>query len=406
MTAFRAAVTGLGLVTPAGLGVGQNWARVLSGEPTARSDPDLAGLPVDFACRVRDFDPVARLGESKAWRLDRHQQFALVAAWEAVSDAALTPGEWDGGRVGIVIGTGAGGTATMEAQQSVLTDRGAGKVSARTLPMGLPNMASGLLAMDLGAYGPNLSVSTACASGATAIGVAREMLRSGTADIVLAGGAEAAVTPLFVSTFARARALSLRRTEPERASRPFDAARDGFVIGEGAGVLVLETEEHARARGAPVRAFVTGYGASSDGYHVTAPDPDGAGVRRAISAALSDAEIMADEVQYINAHGTSTPLNDVIEARTIRKVFGGGVAVSSTKGVTGHTLGAAGAIEAVYTVLALHNGCIPPTANLDEPDADIDVDLVRGVARRARLDVVATNSFGFGGQNAVLLMTK
>jgi 3-oxoacyl-[acyl-carrier-protein] synthase II len=305
--------------------------------------------------------------------------------------------------VGVVIGSGAGGTATLEAQHAALVREGPTAVSPLTLPMGLLNMAAGQLAIELGARGPCLAPCTACASGATAIGIARDMLRSGAADIVIAGGAEAPVTPLYVSAFSRMRVLS-RRSDPETASRPFDSARDGFVLGEGAGVLVLESEAHAGARGARALARIIGFGASADAHHVTNPDPEGRGARQAMQAALADAGLTAGDVQYVNAHGTSTPLNDSIEAGAIRAVFGDDVPVSSTKGVTGHLLGAAGAVEAAYAALALRHGVIPPTANLTDPDPEIAVDLVYRKARKRRLEHAMSNSFGFGGQNASLVI--
>lgn len=406
MPGFAAAVTGLGLITPAGTGIEANWDRVTSGRPTAAVDPELDGLPVNFACRVPDFDPAASLGEQKTWQLDRHQQFALVAAREAIRDAGLSPESWDGSRVAVVLGSGAGGSSTMENQQTRLLERGAAKVSALTLPMGLVNMAAGRLAIEFGARGPNLTVCTACASGASAIGTARDLLRSGAADIVIAGGTEAVVTPLFVAAFNRMRALSRNNSDPGAASRPFDEARDGFVIAEGAGVLVLESERHAQARKARVRGHVVGYGASADGHHITAPDADGAGAEQALRTAMKDADLTAEEVQHVNAHGTSTPLNDVAEAATIRRVIGDHAAVSSTKGVTGHALGAAGAIEAAYSILALQHACIPPTANLENPDPRVDVDLVAGAARAGEVRVALSNSFGFGGQNAVLAFAR
>ncbi|TDD37741.1 beta-ketoacyl-[acyl-carrier-protein] synthase family protein [Saccharopolyspora elongata] len=404
MSGFAVAVTGLGLITPAGIGVKENWNRVAEGHPTAATDLELAGLQVDFSCRVPGFDPAASLGKHNAWRLDRHQQFALVAAREAVRDAGLSEENWDVTRVGVVLGTGAGGTSTMEAQQTKLLDSGAAKVSAMTLPMGLLNMAAGQLAIELGVRGPNLTICTACASGTSAIGVARDLIRSGAADIVIAGATEAAVTPLFVAAFSRMRALSRKSHDPRSASRPFDAMRDGFVIAEGAAVLILESERHALARGARVRGRVIGYGASADGHHVTAPDPEGNGAEQALRSALTDAGLTAREVQHVNAHGTSTPLNDVAEAATIRRVLGDHVAVSSTKGVTGHALGAGGAIEAAYGILSLQHGCIPPTANLENPDPQIELDLVSKTARPCALEVVMSNSFGFGGQNAVLAL--
>jgi 3-oxoacyl-[acyl-carrier-protein] synthase II len=403
MSGFAAAITGMGLVTPAGIGVADNWKRVVDGKSTAALDPELSNFPVGISCRVPGFMP-EELGVPNLWQWDRFAQFALVATLEALADAGLKPGQWeDGSRVAVIIGSGAGGTATLEAQHAALLADGPSGISPLTLPMGLLNMAAGQVAIELGARGPCLAPCTACASGASAIGIARDILRAGIADIVVAGGTEAPITPLYISSFARMRALS-RRTDAETASRPFDAARDGFVLGEGAGMFVLETEDHARARGARVRARVVGYGASADAHHVTSPHPEGLGAKLAMKAALADAGLSADEVAYINAHGTSTPANDIIESAAIRELFGSRVAVSSTKGVTGHLLGAAGAIEAAYTVLALEQSLIPPTANLTNPDPRIDVDLVYQSAREQRLHFALSNSFGFGGQNVSLLL--
>ena len=404
MSAFAAAITGIGLVTPAGIGVEENWTRIVSGKAAAANDPELAGLPVTMACRVPEFSTEA-LGLRGAWQWDRYAQFAIAAAHQALRHAGLEPGSWaDSSRVAVVIGSGAGGTATLEKQHRILIERGPTDISPLTLPMGLLNMAAGQVAIEIQAAGPCLAPCTACAAGATAIGIARDMLRLGTADIVIAGGAEAPVTPLYVSAFSRMRALS-RRTDPATASRPFDVTRDGFVLGEGAGVLVMESEEHASARGAPVIARVIGYGASADAYHVTSPHPEGRGAALAIRAALADAELASRDVRYVNAHGTSTPLNDVIEGQVIHDVLGPDTQVSSTKGVIGHTLGAAGAIEAAYTALTVRHGVIPPTANLTDPDPKVHLDLVYKVPRYGRLDVALSNSFGFGGQNAAILVT-
>jgi len=402
---FAAAVTGIGLVTPAGIGVSESWNYVLKGESVAAPDPELADLPVDFSCRVPGFDPVAVVGPKRSWRMDRVQMLSIAAARQAVEDAGLVAGHWNGARVGVVVGTGLGGMGTLESQHSAMRDKGAGKVSALTLPMFLINMAAGQLAIELGARGPNLTVSTACASGATAIGVARDLLRSGAADVVVAGGADAGVTPMTVASFAKMNALSTRRSDPRTASRPFDSDRDGFVIAEGAGMVVLESEDHARARGARVRGKIIGYGASADAHHVTAPDPQGVGAEQAIRTALADGDVAASDVEYINAHGTSTRLNDSVEASTINRVFGTRPAVSSTKGAIGHTLGAAGAIEAIYSVLALEHGVVPPTANLVNPDPEIDLDLV-GSPRGGAYQVAMSNSFGFGGANAVLVLAS
>lgn len=286
-----------------------------------------------------------------------------------------------------------------------MIERGPGAVSALLIPMLVPNMVAGHLAMDLRATGPNFVTATACASGATAIGSALQLLRDGTCDVVVAGGGEAGVTPLMVTGFTQMGALSKRLDEPSAASRPFDADRDGFVIGEGSGMLVLEREADARARGATVRARIAGYGASADAYHMTAPDPGGTGVLQALRTALAAAGVMPDEVGHVNAHGTSTPLNDAAEAAVLRKLLGEGAAVTSTKGVVGHTLGAAGAIEAALTVLAVERSTVPPTANLERLDPEIELDVVSGAPREGKLEVAVSNSFGFGGQNAVLVIT-
>jgi beta-ketoacyl-acyl-carrier-protein synthase II len=400
------AVTGLGALTAAGAGVERTWTGVLDGRSPAATDPALAGIPVDFACRVPDFDANAELGRKSARRLDRFVQLALVAAREAVADAGLDPATWDGTRVGVVMGCGMGGAATWEEQHRRMLEHGPDRVSPLLIPMLVPNMVAGHLGMEFGATGPNLVTATACASGATAIGVARDLLRSGACDIAITGGTEAGLTPLSIAAFAQMGALSRRRQDPSAASRPFDVDRDGFVAGEGAAVLVLEREDAAAARGARVHARLAGYGASADAHHATAPDPAGGGAERAIRAALADAGVDPGEVQHVNAHGTSTPLNDVTEARTLQRVLTGEFSVTSTKGVTGHTLGAAGAIEAVLSVLTVARGLVPPTANLDSQDPEITVDVVAKAPREQRVDVAMSNSFGFGGQNAVLVVTS
>ena len=406
MTALpTAAVTGLGLVTPAGIGVEASWAGVLAGQSTAATDPVLEGISVDMSCRVPDFDADALLGRKASRRLDRFVQLAVVAAREAVADAGLDPQTWDDARVGVVIGCGMGGAATWEQQHARMLADGPSKVSPLLIPMLVPNMVAGQLAMDLHALGPNLVTATACASGATAIGVARDLLRSGACDVVLAGGTEAGLTPLAIAGFAQMGALSQRTDHPAAASRPFDVDRDGFVAAEAAGMLVLERSDDARARRAPVRATMAGYGASADGHHITAPDPDGAGAERAMTAALADAGLSTGDIVHVNAHGTSTPLNDVAEARTLRRVIGDHINLTSTKGVTGHALGAAGAIEAAFTVLTVQHGMIPPTANLDSQDPDVDLDVVAKAPREQAVPAAMSDSFGFGGQNAVLVVT-
>ncbi|GGV41391.1 3-oxoacyl-[acyl-carrier-protein] synthase 2 [Streptomyces spectabilis] len=399
------AVTGVGLVTAAGIGAAATWAGVCGGRSAAASDPGLAGLPVDISCTVPGFSPRRHVGRRSVLTQDRFSQLSVAAAREAVADSGLDPATWDGARVGVVVGCGLGGVATWEAQHRRLLDDGPKAVSALLVPMLVPNMVAGHLAMDLGATGPNLVTATACASGATAIGTALQLLRDGSCDVVVAGGGEAGVTPLMVTGFAQMGALSRRVGEPAAASRPFDRDRDGFVIGEGSGMLVLERAADARARGAAVRARVAGYGASADAHHLTAPDPQGTGVLLALRTALARAGVMPDEVDHVNAHGTSTPLNDAAEAAAVRKFLGPGPAVTSAKGVLGHTLGAAGAIEAALTVLAVQHGTVPPTANLTHQDPDIDLDVVTGAPRERPLEVAVSNSFGFGGQNAVLVVT-
>lgn len=404
---FDAAVTGVGMVSAAGIGVPAAWERIRAGESTAAGTvPALAGTPAGFGCHIPDFDAVGAVGRRKAWRLDRSSQFAIAAAAEAIADAGLDPACWEGTRVGVVLGNGIGGAATWEKQHNVLLDAGPLKVSPLLIPMLSINMSAGYVAMECGARGPNFVTATACASGTTAIGMARELLRSGRCDIVVAGGTEACLVPSIVSGFSQMGALSKRHGAPALASRPFDADRDGFVPAEGAAVLVLESAGHARARGARVRALVSGFGASADAHHATAPDPQGAGAELAVRGALADAGLGPRDVDHVNAHGTSTPLNDVSEARMIRRVIGGHAAVTSIKGVVGHALGAAGAIEAVATVLTIEDGFIPPTANLDSLDPEIDLDVVAKAGREGPVGVAVSNSFGFGGQNAVLVFSK
>ncbi|MFF4406543.1 beta-ketoacyl-[acyl-carrier-protein] synthase family protein [Streptomyces sp. NPDC001262] len=399
------AVTGLGLVTPAGIGVEENWKRVLSGQSCARHDEALAGMPVDFSCRVPGFDVDELLGGFASWQLERFVQFAVVASRLAVADAGLDHRTWDGTRVGVVLGNSLGGAATFAEQHEAFRAGGPAKVSPLLVTKYMPNMAAGQVAIDCGALGPSMVTATACASGATAVGVARDLLWSGACDIVLAGASESALTPTVMAGLAKMGALSARRDAPEHAGKPFDAERDGFVAAEAAGVLVLEREADARARGARVRALVRGYGASSDAHHATAPHPEGRGIEQALRAALADAGTTPSEVDHVNAHGTATPMNDLVEGRMLRRVLGEGPAVTSTKGVTGHALAAAGAIEAAYAVLAVEHGMVPPTANLKNPDPAIDLDVVSGEARAGRIEVAVSTSLGFGGHNAVLVLT-
>jgi len=405
MTRSAVSVTGVGLVTAAGLGTEPTWRAVCAGRPTAGRDPELAGLPVDLSCRVPDFDADELVHRRSSLTHDRFVQLALLAAREAVADAGVDLDEYAGARVGVVLGSALGGVATWETQAHRMAEGGTSSVSPLLVPRMMHNMAAAHVAMDLGVTGPNLATATACASGATAVGTAAQLIRDGSCDVAVAGGTDAALTPLVAAGFARMGALSRRLSDPAGASRPFDADRDGFVMGEGSGVLVLERERDARARGARIRAGAAGYGASADAHHMTAPDPDGTGVLAAVQQALAAAELLPDDVGYVNAHGTSTPLNDLVEARTAAKLFPRATAVSSTKGVTGHTLGAAGAIEAALTVLAVERGVLPPTANLQHPDPEVELDLVAGAPREERVAAAVSNSFGFGGQNAVLVFT-
>ena len=402
MSGLDIAVTGLGLVTPGGVGVAAGWEAVLAGRSTAAHDPALAGHEVTISCRVPDFDADALLGARRAVRLDRFTRLALVAAREAVAEEDLAA--WDAARVGVVIGTSAGGGETFERQHGVLLADGPTGVSPLVLPMHLPNMVAGQVAIEFGFHGPNLVVSTACASGATAIGVACDLLAARRCDVVLAGGVDALLNPLTMAGFARMGALS-RRDDPATASRPFDVDRDGFVAGEGAAVLVLRRAEDARADGRRVRARVVGYGATADAHHITNPDPEGRGVIAAAKAALADAGASPSDVGHVNAHGTSTQLNDLVEGRVLAGLLPSGPLVTSTKGVTGHMLGAAGAAEAAFTVLAVERGVVPPTANLVTLDPRLDLDVATAAVPR-EIDLALSNSFGFGGQNAVLAIAK
>ncbi|WP_407284978.1 beta-ketoacyl-[acyl-carrier-protein] synthase family protein [Streptomyces sp. BP-8] len=403
MTSRDVAVTGLGLVTPAGIGVETNWTAVCAGRGTGAFDPTLDDLPVRISCRVPDFDAEARLGGRLSHRLDRATQFALVAAREAITDAGLDPGSWTRPRVGVVLGTGHGGVGTFEQEHRAFLDVGVDEVSPLLHPRQLPNMAAGVVAMDCGAHGPNLVVSTACASGATALGTARDLLLLERCDVVIAGACEAPLTPMTIAGFSRMGALSRRVCDPRHASSPFDVERDGFVAAEGAAILVLERMDHATARGARIRSRLVGYGATADGHHVTAPEPHGRGLEAAITAALRDADADPRDVNHVNAHGTSTPANDRLEASVMSRVYTGAPLVASTKGVTGHLLGAAGAAEAAYTVLAVEHAMVPPTANLRQPDPSVTVQIAaRSTPTKVALAV--THSMGFGGQNAVLVI--
>ncbi|MEU0194368.1 beta-ketoacyl-[acyl-carrier-protein] synthase family protein [Streptomyces afghaniensis] len=403
MSGSRTVVTGIGLATAGGVGADATWRRLCEGRPTATTDDRLAGLPVDFSCRVPDDDLAAALGRGLRWRTDRFIHLAIAAAREAVRDSGLEPTDWEGDRVGVVIGVGSSSRDTDLHIAACMTSGQYQKISPTTVPRALPNMAAGEIAADLGAKGPGLGVSTACASGATAIGIGRQLLQSGMCDIAVVGGAESACGPLSSMSFWRLGALSTRRHDPLGASRPFDAERDGFVLAEGAGVLVLERAEHARARRIRPKAVLSGFGATSDAYHSTTPHPEGEGAVRAVHDALRQADLAPTDIDHVNAHATSTPLNDRTEAAVLHRVFPLPPPVTATKSILGHSLGAAGAVEAAVCVLTLHHQTIHPAANLDVPEAGIDLDIVTKVARPCRIDTALSTSFGFGGHNAALI---
>ncbi|MEU3436219.1 beta-ketoacyl-[acyl-carrier-protein] synthase family protein [Streptomyces sp. NPDC006863] len=404
---FAAAVTGVGLVTSAGTGVEAAWHGVTEGlAPSAAPRPELDGLPCDFFYSVTDCDPAAVLGVATQRLMDRFAQFAVIAAREAVADAGLDPAVWDSGRVGVVIGSAHGGLPFYDEQAAALASRGPRRVSPKLAPLSVVNGAASSVSLDLGVHGPSQAVSTACSSGTVAIGTAHQMLRSGACDVVITGGAESTCARLLIASACSLKAVSTRREDPAAACRPFDTHRDGFVVGEGAGLLVLEHPDHARARGATVRARVNGYGASSDAHSAVAPDPDGLGIERALRTALADAGLSPADVGHVNAHGTSTLSNDLIEATMLRRVLGESPLVTSTKAMTGHTLGAAGGIEAALTVLALQHQVVPPTVNLDAPDPQIPLDVVAKEARAAAFDCAVKTSLGFGGHNAALVLTR
>lgn len=406
MSGQPVAVTGLGMVTPAGMGAAATWDHMCTGAPTATSDPELAGLAVDFSCRVPDLDGRRRLGGRLSMRLDRFGQMAVIAAREAVSHAGLDPGDWNAPRVGVVLGVGANSLSTYPQEFARLRDGDIDKVSPFVLPRSVPNMVAGAVSLDLRAQGPSFTVSTACASGTTALAVACDLLRGGACDIVISGGSESAASVMTSVVFGQMQALSRRCHDPAGASRPYDADRDGFVLGEGAGVLVLERTTHARARGASPLACLAGHGSSSDAYHYTSPHPEGDGLARAIRSALADAGLAPHDIGHVNAHGTSTRLNDKAEAGALHQVFRRPPPVTANKSVVGHSLGAAGAIEAALTVLTLQHQVIPPTANLDRMDPAIDLDVVTKAPRAAPVDAALSVSSGFGGQNAAVVLTR
>ena len=411
MNKRRVVVTGLGAVTPLGLNVAENWRRIKAGEsgigPVTQFDA--TGFPSAIAGEVRGFDPTTVVSEKEARKMDRFIQLGMAAGVEAVKDAGITVTEANAERIGCYIGSGIGGVHTIEETTRQFLEKGPRRISPFYIPMTIINMISGNLSILCGFKGPNLSVVTACTTSTHAIGEAGRIVEYGDADIMVAGGAEAAVTPTSLAGFGNARALSSRNDDPTRASRPWDRDRDGFVLSEGGAVVVLEELEHAKARGARIYAELLGFGMSGDAYHMTSPPEDGDGAARCMRYALRNAGLDISDIAYINAHGTSTLAGDRAETRAIKRVFGDyskRLAVSSTKSMTGHLLGAAGAIEAIYTVLALYEQVAPPTINLDSPSEDCDLDYVPHTAREMPIAHALSNSFGFGGTNGTLILGR
>ncbi len=409
----RVVVTGLGVVSPIGTGINKFWDNLVAGvsgvDIIKRFDPIEIGLPVHIAAEVKDFQPELYFDRKEIQKVSDFIKFAIAAADEAIKDSGLDSSKFDPYRVGVIIGTGIGGLRDIEEQQKVLMEKGPRRVSPFFIPYGISNMASGLIAIRHGFKGPNYCVVSACATGNHAIGDAMRLIQKGDIDIAIAGGCESAITPLGIAGFASMKALSTRNDNPKAASRPFDIDRDGFVMGEGAGVLVLEEYEHAKARGAKIYAELAGYGATDDAYHITAPCADGEGAYMCMKLALEDAKIKPEEVDYVNAHGTSTPLNDKSETLAIKSLFGEHaykLKISSNKSMIGHLLGAAGAVEAIATVLTVYFGTIPPTINLENPDPECDLDYVPNKAIQKQVSVAISNSFGFGGTNACIVFRK
>ena len=403
----RIVVTGLGMITPLGLNVADTWAQMVAGASGVGCVTrfDATGFTTRIAAEVKGFVPENFMDRKDAKRNDRFVQLGIAAAKEAVAHAALEWGVVDPDRVGVIIGSGIGGIETFEAQHKTYLERGADRVSPFFIPMMISNMASGQVSIHTGAKGPNFTTVSACTSSANALGEAMRLLQHNDADVVIAGGAEATITPMAFAGFCSMKAMSTRNADPQKASRPFDRDRDGFVMGEGAAVLVVEREEHARRRGAPILCEFAGYGASGDAYHITSPTPGGDGAARSMERALMDAELRPSDIQYINAHGTSTPPNDRTETQAVKRVFGeqaSQVMLASTKSMTGHLLGAAGAMEAAVCVLVIERGVVPPTINYENPDPECDLDCVPNRAREVRVTAALSNSMGFGGHNATL----
>jgi 3-oxoacyl-[acyl-carrier-protein] synthase II len=407
----RVVITGLGVVASIGHDVNAFWASLLAGrcgvQRVTQFDPE--AFASQIGAEVRDWDAAQHMDPKEARRNDRYTHFAFAAARQAVADAKLDVTHENGDRVGVIIGSGIGGMQTIETQAEVMRERGPRKVSPFMIPALISNMCGGLVAIELGARGPNFGVVSACSTSTHAVGESLRMIRTGEADVMVCGGAEAAITPLAYAGFCSMKAMSTCNETPQKASRPFDLNRDGFIMGEGSAILVIESLEHALARGAHIYCELAGYAATCDAYHITSPDPDGKGLSLSMTRALSDARLRPEDIDYINAHGTSTPYNDKFETLAIKKVFGDHahkVNISSTKSMTGHLLGAAGSIEAVISVKAIETGEIPPTINYETPDPDCDLDYTPNVKRRAQVNAVLTDNLGFGGHNASLVFRR
>lgn len=407
----RVVITGIGCISPLGNDIPSLWSGILAGKSGVGiiSHYDVSDFNVKIGAEVKGFDAVALFGSREARRMDRFVQFALAASLQAVEQAKLEINESNRDRIGVVLGCGIGGMNTLFEQMIVFFQRGPDRVSPFLVPMMLPDTAAGMVAIQLGVRGPNMAIVSACASGTNAIGEAAETIRRGSADVVISGGAESVLVPIAMAGLGVMKALSTRNEEPQKASRPFDKERDGFVMGEGAASLVLESLEHAQARGATILGEISGYGSSNDAYHVSAPAENGAGAALCMQNALNDADLLPSDIGYINAHGTSTPLNDKSETAAIKTVFGEQaykIPISSTKSMTGHLLGAAGAVEAVICVKTLQDGMLPPTINYEFPDPDCDLDYVPNKARQSSVQNIMSNSFGFGGHNACIILSQ
>lgn len=408
----RVVVTGMGTITPVGNDVATTWASLIEGKSGTApiTKFDASNFPVRFAAEVKGFNPLDYMERKEAKRADHYTQYAVAGARQAMTHAGLVERNgMDPDRIGVIIGSGIGGLKSFEEQHDVYRERGVGKISPFFIPMFIADIAAGIVSMMFNAKGPNYATVSACATSAHAIGDAFRTIQYGDADIMITGGAEATVTPMAIGGFANMKALSERNDSPETASRPFDATRDGFVMGEGAGILILEELQHALQRGTKIYAEIVGYGATGDAYHLTAPAPDGEGAQRAMKRALKDAGLEPKDIQYINAHGTSTPANDFNETRAIMAVFGDTaktVNVSSTKSATGHMLGAAGAVEAIVSTLVVGNGIIPPTINYHHPDPELALNYTPNVSVKRDVNAVLSNSFGFGGHNTTLAIKR